>query len=187
MTTKKKESAQRKKKQGKKSRASGAAFELRTRADLEKKGWRVDKWTSNVEFMSLDKINKKELKLNWEPNNCVNGVSPALGRLIPAKPKFVYNPELKKRIMIGNSSGFPDFIAFKFYRGYNGIKTYEVVGVESKSDGQLEKLEKEKCQWLLKNHVFSRVLIAKKTKVKNRIVVEYRDFDTTSVQEKNNG
>ena len=38
-----------KQKQGKRNRVSGQRFELKTRKDLESKGWIVDKWTNNVE------------------------------------------------------------------------------------------------------------------------------------------
>lgn len=40
---------------GKKSRKSGAEFERRVRADLESKGWVVDKWSNQVEFYEDDK------------------------------------------------------------------------------------------------------------------------------------
>ncbi len=38
-------------KKGRKSRAKGARFELKVREDLESKGWIVDKWSNNVEFV----------------------------------------------------------------------------------------------------------------------------------------
>ena len=77
---------------------------------------------------------------------------------------------------VGNSSGFPDFICFK--RTFTGItvNAYEVIGVESKMTGVLDAEEKEKCRWMLRNKTFSKILIAKKTKVKNRIVIEYEEF-----------
>jgi len=37
-------------KKGRISRARGARFELKIRADLEKDGWIVDKWTNNVDL-----------------------------------------------------------------------------------------------------------------------------------------
>jgi len=36
------------KKQGKRNRAAGASFELKTKADLETQGWFVSKFQSNV-------------------------------------------------------------------------------------------------------------------------------------------
>ena len=154
---------EKKSKKGKSSRRSGAVFELRVRADLESKGWTVGKWPNNISDFPDDNI-------NLPPEERADR------RMIPARPKFVYNPKLKRRIPIGISSGFPDFIAFKFYKGYDSIKTYEVIGVEAKINGQLKIHEREKCEWLNKNHIFSRILIARKTKVKNRIVIEYREF-----------
>lgn len=53
-------------KQGKKNRRQGAEFEKKVRADLESKGWIVDKWTNNVEFGEVIDI----------------------GKLVPSKPKF---------------------------------------------------------------------------------------------------
>lgn len=37
---------------------------------------------------------------------------------------------------------------------------YVVQGVECKSNGNLSKIEKEKCNWLLQNKIFSKILIA---------------------------
>ena len=50
-----------KKEQGKKSRRQGKAFELKVRADLEDKGWIVDRWSNNVEN---DKIVPAKSKWN---------------------------------------------------------------------------------------------------------------------------
>lgn len=68
---------------GKKSRASGARFELKVRGELEKDGWIVSKWQNQVD------LNEK--------------------KLIKCKPKF--NPFTKSLMM--NTPGFPDFIAFQ--------------------------------------------------------------------------
>ena len=75
------------------------------------------------------------------------------------------------------SGGFPDFIAFRKHPGFNvKFNQYEVIGVECKTNGNLDKIEKEKCQWYLDNNIFSRILIAEKTKVKNKVVIIYTDF-----------
>jgi len=143
-------------KRGRKSRASGAAFEKRVRNDLLDKGWIVDKWSNNVEF-NIEHQRKQHL-LN------------VVGKLIQAKNKWA-GPN--RPMMM--SAGFPDFIAFKFYKGYNDIKTYEIIGVECKTRKYLDKEEKEKCSWYLKNHIFSRILIAFKTKEGRRVVVKYKE------------
>ena len=72
--------------QGKKNRASGARFELKVRADLEKMGWIVSKWMNTVDF-------EKEGNL---------------GKLVSAKRK--YNPF---RRALGIGVGFPDFVCFR--------------------------------------------------------------------------
>jgi len=122
---------------GKKSRAAGARFELKVRADLEKK-WIISKWMNNI-----DSETKK---------------------LIPARRK--YNPYLRA-LSIG--TGFPDFIAFKLAR-----ENYEVIGVEVKANGWLDKSEKGKCFWYLEKKIFSKILIAKRGKKRGEI--EYIDF-----------
>ena len=86
-------------------------------------------------------------------------------KLIPAKRKF--NPFLK---ILGIGTGFPDFVAFK-----NKGSNYEVIGVEVKSNGWLDKEEKEKCKFLIDKKIFSKILIVKKGKERGKI--EYVDFE----------
>lgn len=129
-----------KKEIGKKSRQAGQRFELSVRKNLEKKGWNVDKFTNNVDL-----------------NNS--------GSLNPVKPKFLFDPKLKRSVMVGNSGGFPDFICFK--QKLDGL--YNVVGVESKMNGTLDKTEKEKCNWLLKNKIFGEIQIASKGQKRGEI------------------
>jgi hypothetical protein len=164
-----------KKKPGKKNRANGKKFELDVRKMLESVGWKVSKWCNNV------KDNK----------------------LIPAKSQ--YNPFFKR--IVGEGSGFPDFIAFMYedldqvkticcprmigtlkkpknvygtndYTQFNSFKlTHIVIGVECKINGYLTKEEKEKCQWLLDNKIFSKIFIAKKEGkeiIMNEFGVEYK-------------
>ena len=117
-----------KKTQGKKNRDAGARFELKVRKDLEAKGWIVDKWSNNVEFRAP---NAKEVGEALQLTG--SGFSAQkVGKLIPAKRK--YNP-FKKVMVIG--TGFPDFICIK---NINGV--FEVVGVEVKKRGYLDKAEK---------------------------------------------
>ena len=96
-----------------------------------------------------------------------NNVDLEENKLIIAKKK--YNP-FKKAMTLG--TGFPDFIAFK--KIYGG--TYSIIGVESKINGTLSKIEKEKCKWYLENEVFSEIWIAKQKKVGRKSEVEYVDF-----------
>ena len=162
-------------KRGKKSKASGSLFELRVRKDLEER-WIVSKWPNNVELFC-------ELEGAENQGGCKNVFK---GKLIPAKTKWMFTKQGPRPAGLG--SGFPDFIAFRpkvTYRMHeNGIDSvdnkefdYEVIGVEAKSNGYLDPAERKKCEWLLKNKVFSKILIAKKTKVKNKILVEYTEFD----------
>ena len=166
-------------KMGKRSKAQGSAFELRTRKDLEEKGWICSKWQNNVEFM---KKGDNEINTQKDVENFVDKTLNT-GKLIPAKPKMVFNPIIKRMVPQGMSSGFPDFVCFRHYKQINPPQveviiphTHEVIGVESKLTGTLDKEEKLKCRWLLDKGIFSKILVSKKTKVKNKIVVEYIDF-----------
>ena len=144
------------KKQGKKNRAAGARFELKVRKDLEEKDWIVSKWMNNVR---VDK------------DFC---------GMFPAKHKF-RGPGIPMSI----GTGFPDFIAFRFevvgpivicnkeLERFD-VKPKEIIGVEVKSDGYLDKIEKEKCRWLLDNHIFSKILIAQKGEKRGEII--YKEF-----------
>jgi len=150
--------------QGRKSRKDGKAFELRVRADLESKGWIVDRWSNNLECMKYDN----------EEGNFSGEI-----KIIPAKAKWAGTG---RPMMLG--AGFPDFICFRTLELENkdaiinqNVNLYEIIGVESKMTGKLDKLEKEKCSWLIDNHTFGKILIAEKTKPKNKIVIVYHDFE----------
>lgn len=169
---------QTKKEQGKKNRASGARFELKVRKDLESKGWIVSKWQNNVEF---EDKNSMEVSGHFPPIILDTGerdkarekLKAIYGKCVPAKRK--YNP-FSKALSIG--TGFPDFIVFKLVDGLmehdEGKGSYVVFGVEVKSNRYLDKKEREKCEWLLKNKIFSRILIASKGKKRGEI--KYIDF-----------
>lgn len=143
---------------GKKSRAAGQAFEKKVRADLEKKGWTVDRWSNNVEFK------------DYGPGEHESGGVGTLGSLIQAKPKFVFNPKIKRWILLSNSSGFPDYIAFSY-------PFIPPTGFECKTNGKLEPLEIKKCKWLLENRKFSKIMIAKKGEKRGQII--YEEFHGT--------
>ena len=154
-----------KKAQGKKNREKGAAFELKVRKDLEKKGWIVDKWSNNVEFTKTNSV---------ETYGMVYENKFIYGKLIPAKRKF--NP-FKKVMSIG--TGFPDYLCFQEVpvnlapQDYK--KVYEVIGVEAKSNGYLDPKERMRCHWLLNSRIFSKILIAKKGEKRGQII--YEDFN----------
>jgi len=141
---------------GKKSRASGADFERRTRKDLEEKGWIADKFSNNVELVD-EKILSKD--------------GNRIGKLTPAKHKFC---GIGRPMSMG--TGFPDFIAFRISDSFGPHNYYEVIGVECKTNGYLDKIEKEKCKWLLENKIFSKILISYKEKEGRKIIVKYKEF-----------
>lgn len=156
-----------KKLQGKKNKAAGGRFESKVRKDLESKGWIVCKWSNNVELYPDSKDSEEDGYVKSEV-----GIK---GKLIPAKRKF--NP-FSKALSIG--TGFCDFICFQSTE-YIGMKEdkralYEIIGVEAKSNGYLDKEEKAKCQWLLDNNIFSKILIAKKGEKRGEI--EHVEFNS---------
>ena len=145
------------KKQGKKNRRSGSEFERRVRKDLEKKGWVVSKWMNNVEFKNE---NSKDV------SGFFIGTKAIYGKLVPAKRK--YNP-FRKALSVGN--GFPDFIIYRMVMiGNTGIASYEVYGVECKKGKYLDKEEKLRCEWMIKNKIFNEIWIAYAGKKKGEII-----------------
>lgn len=173
-------------KRGKKSKTSGAAFERKVRADLESKGWIVAKWMNQVDLKLLEDdvstVGGKTIK-KYVPDRPYNDI-----KLIPAKHKFC---GVGRPMAIG--TGFPDFVCIRdadctIDICEEGINFGEdnlinrknckwVIGVEVKSNGYLKPEEKEKIKWLLENNVFSKILIASKNKVKNKINIEYKEFN----------
>lgn len=148
--------------QGKKSRSKGKAFELKVRSDLEKDGWIVSKWCNNVS----------------EPFE--KDIGEFIRKLVPAKAQ--YNPFFKR--IVGEGSGFPDFMIYKKLdefitpNGEYAVDCYNIMGVEAKSGIGLDKKEKEKCRWLLKNNIFSKIIVATKGIKRGQIVyTEFKNAD----------
>jgi len=135
-------------KRGGKSKAQGTQFELRVRHDLEDLGWTVDKWTNNLDLE-------------------IPG-----GKIIPAKKKMGFINSNLRFMTLG--TGFPDFVCFQLM---DAAGVYKVIGVEVKMNGKLSRIEKDKCNWYLKNKTFSKILIASKVKEKNRVKVVYHEFE----------
>ena len=110
------------------------------------------------------KVRTQLEKEGWIMDKWTNNVDLEERKLVKAKRK--YNPYKK---VLGIGTGFPDFIAFK-RKG----KNYEIIGVEVRGNGWLDKSEKEKCKFLLNKKIFSKILIAKKGKKRGEI--EYINF-----------
>ena len=113
-------------------------------------------------------------KLGWVVSKWMNTVDfekeGGTGKLSPAKRK--YNP-YKRALGIGN--GFPDFVCIK-KRG----EKYDVIGVEVKRNGYLDKTERAICHWIIQNKIFRRILIAKSGEKRGEI--EYVDFEKKYIQ-----
>ena len=109
-------------------------------------------------------------KLGWIVSKWMNTVEYEkegnIGKLVPAKRK--YNPFLKA---LGIGTGFPDFIAFRRV----DYGKHEVIGLEVKANGYLDPKERGMCEWLIVHKIFSRILIARKSKKRGQI--DYEDFE----------
>ncbi|MBS3086622.1 hypothetical protein J4422_02875 [Candidatus Pacearchaeota archaeon] len=117
------------------------------------------------------KVRSEIEKMGWTVSKWMNTVDyeakGKTGKLVPAKRK--YNPFLK---VLGIGVGFPDFICFKKVANGN----YEVIGLEAKGNGYLDKVERGMCHWLIENRIFSRILVAKKGKKRGEIeFIEFKD------------
>ena len=115
------------------------------------------------------RVRKDLEEKGWIVDKWSNNVDMDLSKVVPCKRKF--NP-FNKVMTIG--TGFPDFVCFE-KRG----DLYKVVGIEVKMNGNLSRVEKEKCVWYLENNIFSEILVAKKIQEKSggKIRVEYIDFE----------
>ena len=161
---------------GKKNRQNGSKFELLVRKDLESKGWIVIKNPNNV--IEETKL-VEECPIHAGNNNWIK-------RLVPETKKYFkqgkskYNPFTKRLMM--NSGGFPDFLCYQT-KELTSVedRSYEIIGVECKTNGKLDKEEKEKVIWLLENNMFGKILIASKEMNGKRQTIKY--LDTKDVEE----
>ncbi len=112
------------------------------------------------------RVRKDLEEKGWVVDKWSNNVDLDEGKVVPCKRKF--NP-FNKVMTIG--TGFPDFVCFQLMEGGR----YKVIGVEVKMNGNLSRVEKEKCVWYLERKVFSEILVASKVKEKNRVRVVYVD------------
>ena len=113
------------------------------------------------------KVRQNLENMGWVVAKWMNTIDYTKNKIVPAKRK--YNPFLKV-LSIGN--GFPDFICFKC----SDKKNFDIIGLEVKSNGYLDKIEKDMCIWLLENKIFSKILIAKAIKNGRKIEIEYINF-----------
>jgi hypothetical protein len=118
-----------KKEIGRKSRASGKLFEVKSREFLENQGLVVGRWTNNLILEE-------------------NGF-----KMVASKPMMRFNPFTKTMQIMNTNTGFPDYFA------YQPGKETEIIGYESKKAKYLDKEEKAKCDWYLKHLIFSKIFI----------------------------
>lgn len=97
-----------------------------------------------------------------------NNVDLETEELIPAKHKF-----RGIGIPMSIGTGFPDFIVFN--KCDSETLTSVITGMEVKSKGSLDKIEREKCKWLLENNIFNNITIASKGDKLGEIV--YKKFE----------
>jgi len=142
------------------------AIETKPKTDFKAQGKKNRQKGALFETKVREDLQKMEwIVTKWM--NTVDFVKDSKGQLVPAKKKF--NPFLKALAM---GTGFPDFVCFR--SALHSDK--EVIGVEVKSNGSLDQIEKGMCRWLLDNHVFSRILIARKKLEGKKTLIFYEDF-----------
>ena len=174
-----------KSKQGKANRAAGKRFELKVREDLEKNGWIVFRNSNDVEF-----------KLEEQFGN----LEPKPYKFSQAKTKW--NPFTKRPMM--TQSGFPDFVCIhslgfeifkdspnavfirRFEHSLNeNLIRFTIKFVEVKTNGTLDKIEKEKVEWI-KSNLKIPVIVASKDKFKRGIIVYKEPSQHISIHNKFN-
>ncbi|MCK5625044.1 hypothetical protein KAI04_04330 [Candidatus Pacearchaeota archaeon] len=128
----------------------------------------------------------KEKNVNWKGDNV--GYS-ALHDWVKSNKEFLGKCEIcglesnnRRIIEAANISGeykrdINDFVwlcrsCHYWFDKIKKQKPYEVIGVEVKSNGYLDKTERAKCKWLLANNIFSKILIAKKGKKRGEIIYD---------------
>lgn len=179
----------RKVKEGKQAKSQGADFERRVKDDLEKKDWFVNRFSNQVEFGYYENCPLEFVPVKWKDLTLKNGehYPGPVARLVTAKTQWRRTP--MGMFPMNVNPGFPDFCCHmrtnftmkQPVMGKDGnyeaeVYQYKLIGVECKMTGVLDREEKEKCRWLLRNGVFNKILIAEKTKVKNKVVIVYHDF-----------
>jgi hypothetical protein len=185
-------------KQGKLNRAAGQRFEAKVRAGLEQMGWIVAKWPNTIDYNregntgkvvpAKRKYNpfKKVMVLgtgfpdfvafrtnNWKYNKA-NSELPLMKGFCENCKKESFNHEITKGIINCDFCNEP--IASIPLGKEEELKQNqtEIIGIEVKSKGYLDAIERDMCRWLLENRIFSRILIAKKGDKRGKI--EYTDF-----------
>ncbi len=145
------------------SSASEEGSERKKKIDYSKQGKKNR--AAGVRFEA--KVRENLEGMGWIVNKWMNNIDYDKNKVVPAKRK--YNPYMK---VLALGTGFPDFMCFR----KSDDKKSEVIGIEVKKKGYLDKIEKGMCLWLLENKVFSRILIAKAVQNGRKINVEYDDF-----------
>ncbi len=187
--------------QGKKNRAAGLRFEAKARAGLEKMDWIVDKWTNTVDYQREGNIGKVvPAKRKYNPFKKVMVIGTGFPDFIAFKINGKNSSEKDKEFPL--MKGFCDKCKVKSI-GHQISKNLincdscnevinsvpveewekpqdnraEIVGVEVKKNGYLDKKERGMCSWLIQSKTFSRILIAKAVQNGRKIDVEYEDFE----------
>ena len=188
-------------KQGKKNRAAGIRFEAKVRENLEKMGWIVDKWTNTVDYNREGNIGKVvPAKRKYNPFKKIMVIGTGFPDFIAFRTNKKENSKFP--LMKGfcenckrESFGYDEtkgFISCNFC-GEHIVSTpiekeekfkenqTKIIGIEVKSKGYLDEIERDMCRWLIKNNIFSEILIAKKGKKRGEI--EYLNFSNKYEQD----
>lgn len=167
-------------KQGKRNRRNGAIWERKVRDDLEKEGWFVSKFENNVDLDKDKMVPAKSSRFRLQSTGFPDFICWRHDRfIIELKEENIGGLDKKTldrmRLQIENANKLRKDMIIP--PAINVVPDNEIIGIECKVGKYISKEEKEKCRWLLKNRIFSRILIAYKTKEKNRVKINYLDFE----------
>jgi len=177
-------------KQGKLNRAAGQRFEAKVRANLEEMGWIVDKWMNTVDYNREGRTGKVvPAKRKYNPFKRVMVLGTGFPDFIAFRTITTNKGNNPRELFLVNGfcekckkESFDYNIAKGFiscnFCGEKIISTSfnqtEIIGVEVKSKGYLDEVERDMCRWLIESKTFSKILIAKKGE--KRGTIEYVNF-----------
>jgi ribosomal protein S27E len=188
MEESKKEKKAKYSRQGKKNRAAGQRFEAKVRASLENMGWVVDKWTNTVDYNREGKTGKVvPAKRKYNPFKKIMILGTGFPDFIAFRTNKGENTE--SSLMKGFCENCKrESLGFNVTKGFMNcdvcgekivsvpFNQTKIIGIEVKSNGYLDEVERGMCRWLIENNIFSEILIAKKGEKRGEI--EYINFSS---------
>ena len=172
----------------------GADFERRTRKDMEGKGWIISKWQNNVDLLThIDTkyVNSKKGILGkalYDSPRCIAAKQGFYRLTSTGFPDFIayklidkiwnglVDEEKQKRLIECGHEGVSSFVNNTGTSEHSTEGAPDIIFIECKVNGKLDKIEKIKAKWYLENNYCSKFFIAYKEKEGRKVVVKYKEF-----------